>query len=84
MKPEGEREYFFDKPRNVKRVLRTFYGICAFLFVLDFVIHRHVIHPWEDLLGFYALFGFIACVALVLGAKEMRKVLMRREDYYDE
>ena len=84
MKPEGEREYFFDKAQNVTRVLRIFYAICAVLFVLDFAIHRHVIHPWESLLGFYAFFGFIACVTLVLIAKEMRKVLMRREDYYDE
>ena len=33
--------------------------------------------------GFYAGYGFVACVLLVLIAKEMRKLLMRREDYYD-
>ncbi|GAB4357364.1 MAG: hypothetical protein Kow006_25120 [Gammaproteobacteria bacterium] len=84
MKPKGEEEYFFDKPKNVQRVLRLFYAICALLFVVDFLFHRHVIHPWEQLWGFYAIFGFIACVALVLVAREMRKVVMRREDYYDE
>ena len=31
----------------------------------------------------YGIFGFVACVALVLIAKQLRKVLMRREDYYD-
>ena len=35
------------------------------------------------LFGFYAFFGFIACVALVLIAKQLRRVLLRREDYYD-
>jgi hypothetical protein len=34
------------------------------------------------LLGFY-IYGFVACVVLVVIAKEMRKVLMRKEDYYD-
>ena len=28
--------------------------------------------------------GAIACVLLVLIAKEMRKLVMRREDYYDD
>jgi len=42
------------------------------------------VHAWEALPGFYALFGFVACVVLVLIAKEMRKVLMRDEDYYDD
>jgi len=73
---------FFDNPKNVKRILIIFYVCCAFLFVLDFVIHRHVIHSWEDLWGFYPIFGFVSCVLLVLVAKKMRALLMRSEDYY--
>jgi hypothetical protein len=80
---KDERRYLFDDPRNVTRLLRGFYGICAFLAVLDLIVHRHVAHDWEKLVGFYALFGFTACVLLVLAAKQMRKVLMRKEDYYD-
>ena len=40
-------------------------------------------NAWEALWGFYAVFGFIACTVLILVAKEMRKFLMRKEDYYD-
>jgi len=83
MKDRDEKQYLFDKPENVSRLLRGFYLICAILFVLDFVLHRHVSLKWENIPGFYALFGFIACVVLVLVAKEMRKVVMRKEDYYD-
>jgi len=82
-KPTNHVSGYFDKTENVKKVLRVFYGICTGLLLLDFVHHRHVIHSWEHLWGFYALFGFIACVALVLIAKQMRKVLMRDEHYYD-
>jgi hypothetical protein len=32
---------------------------------------------------FYGLYGFVSCVLLVVAAKELRKVLMRSEDYYD-
>jgi len=77
------KQHLFDNPRNTRLVVRGLLLICAFLAFLDAVIHRHVSHPWEALFGFYALFGFVACVLLVLLAKEMRKLLMRPEDYYD-
>ncbi len=81
---EHDKTHFFDKPDNVRLVLRVFYGLCALLLLGDFVIHRHVYHSWERLWGFYPLFGFVACVLLVLIAKEMRKLLMRDEDYYEK
>ena len=79
-----EKKYIFDNPRNVKIVIYAVYVVCAVLFLLDFVIHRHVEHPWENLFGFYGIYGFVCCVFLVLAAKELRKVMMRKEDYYDE
>ena len=79
-----ENKYLFDNPKNVKRVLHFLYGCCALLFLLDFVIHRHVIHSWENLWGFYPLYGFVGCVVLVLVAKWMRTFLMRPEDYYGD
>lgn len=79
-----EKQHVFDKPENVRLLLRVFYSVCGVLFILDFILHRHIEHPWENLWGFYAVFGFIACVVLVLVAREMRKVLMRKEDYYDD
>ncbi len=78
-----ERRHIFDDPKNVKRLLRVFFVICVAVLGLDLIFDRYVIHPWEGIFGFYAIFGFVACVALVLIAKEMRKVVMRREDYYD-
>lgn len=79
---EGKK-YWFDDRSNIKRLLKWFYWICAVLLALDLVIHRHVIHAWENLFGFYGVFGFVACTVLVLVAKQMRKALMRSEDYYD-
>ena len=81
---DDEKAHIFDKPRNVRRVLRTLYAVCAVLFVTDFIYHRHDYASWEGWYGFYSIYGFVACVLLVLIAKEMRKVIMRREDYYDE
>lgn len=78
-----ERQHLFDKPENIRRLLRVFYLICALVLATDLVYHRHVVHAWESLTGFYALFGFIAYVSLVLLAKQLRKLVKRPEDYYD-
>ncbi|MDX1696746.1 MAG: hypothetical protein R3308_00580 [Thiohalobacterales bacterium] len=78
-----EQQHLFDKPENIRRLLRVLYLACALLLVLDLVIHRHVIHTWESLWGFYGIYGFLACIGLVLTARQLRKILKRPEDYYD-
>lgn len=84
MANQQEPDGFFDKPENIRKMLKVFYVICGLLVVADFVVHRHVYHDWENIPAFYAIYGFVGCTILVLIAKEMRKVLMRGEDYYDE
>lgn len=83
MDQTGKKTHLFDNPRNVSWLLRGFYVICILLFILDFILHRHVSHSWEGLTGFYAVFGFVACVTLVLVARQMRRILRRKEEYYD-
>lgn len=74
---------FFDHPKTVSRLVRGLVVICILLAAIDLFYHRHSSHPLEEIVGFYALYGFFACVILVLIAKEMRKLLMRSEDYYE-
>lgn len=81
---DNEQQDFFDKPANIQMMLRVFYVLCALLVLVDFVVHRHIYHDWENIPAFYAIYGFIGCVVLVLIAKAMRKVLMKEEDYYDK
>ena len=79
----NDKVHIFDKPQNVRRVLWALVAMCIATIGADFVYHRHIVHPWEGVWGFYAIYGFVACVVLVLVAKELRKLLMRPEDYYD-
>ena len=81
---DNEKQHLFDDPKNVKRLLWFLYISCALLFALDFVIHRHVAHSWENLWGFYPIYGFVSCSILVFVATWMRTFLMRPEDYYDK
>jgi hypothetical protein len=82
--PRNERRYLFDKPKNVKRLFRIYYSFLLFLLILEPFIHKHIYFPWEEWPAFYATFGFVACVALVLAAKYiLRPLVIRDEDYYD-
>ncbi len=75
---------WFDKPENVKKMLKVFYVCCVLLVVVDFIVHRHIYHRWENIPAFYAIYGFVGCSILVFVAKWMRTFLMRGENYYDE
>jgi hypothetical protein len=84
----SEKRHVFDNPRNIKLVVRGLFACSAALILLDLVIHRHLsfkdgVFETEAWFGYYSVYGFVACVLLVLAAKQMRKILMRAEDYYD-
>lgn len=82
--PESEESHVFDKPRNVKRLLRTFYVSLLVLLGIEFFVPKHPHFAWETWPEFYAVFGFVACVVLVVAAKYiLRPLVKRREDYYD-
>ncbi|MGQ8366837.1 hypothetical protein [Glaciecola sp. 1036] len=83
-KPNAEKIPFFDNPKNISIMLISFYVICGLLVILDFVVHRHIYVSFEEIPAFYAIYGFIACVVLVVIAKEMRKLVMRDENYYQD
>ena len=76
--------HMFDKPENVTRVLRIFFATLVILLGGDFFVHKHAFFPWEEWPEFYAIFGFVACVVLVLTAKYILRPLVKRdEDYYE-
>ena len=84
----GEKEWWLDDPANVKKLLKIFFISCGVLVFLDlfkyiFEVKHKVPGDLEMIPGFFGIYGFAGCVALVFIAKLMRKVLMRPEDYYD-
>ena len=87
----NERKRWLDDFENVRRVYRGLWIACLVLLVggegvLVWARGREAEHHgfgFESWPGFYALYGFAACVALVLAARELRKLLMRPEDYYE-
>lgn len=73
----------FDDPKNVKRILGIFYVSLVALLIADFFIHKHAEFPWEAAPNFFAVYGFVACVLVIFGAKLLRIFMKRDENYYD-
>jgi len=82
-------KYRLDRPQTVRRVYHIVIGICVVLGLIDVVnlalhfFHHHAYFSIEHVPNFYGFYGFVGCVFLVLAAKQLRRVLMRDEDYYD-
>ncbi len=72
--------------RSSATARRVLYGMLAVLVVLDiFVPKEHAVVAWEVWPGFSALYGFIACVVIILFSKWIgHAVLMVREAYYHD
>ena len=79
-----EKQRWLDSKKNVTKVYRGVWIACALLLLVEPFVHLHGHFAVEEWFGFYGFFGLIGCVGLVLGAKAMRVVLKRPEDYYDE
>jgi len=71
-----------DCPRVRQGIRYVLYILCALLVLADFVVHRHTVLELEKIPAFYALYGFMALVMVVLLAKGLRKLVGRDEDYY--
>ena len=70
---------------RTKTIKKIAYGILVLLVIVDFIIPRHEVHFFGDKIpGFWSLFGFIACVVIIIVSKWLGKNgLMKDEDYYD-
>jgi hypothetical protein len=74
--------HWLDEPRNVKRIWRIFLGVLALTVVVELAVPMHGRFAVESLFGFNAWFGFLACAAMIFGAKALALLLKRPDTYY--
>ncbi len=79
------KKSWLEKPANLRMLMIVTTVICIGLFCVDFFYHRHEIKniSWESWYGFYAIYGFAAYTFIVIAAHGLRKLVMKKEDYYD-
>jgi len=73
---------WLDNVKNVDRLVYGLYVICAALFLADFFYKKKTYLDLEDVTGFYGIYGFVMCFALVVCARIIRRFIMRDETYY--
>jgi hypothetical protein len=74
---------------RLKTVIRVGIAVLVLLAVIDaiplFVDKQHAHTSAEKFPFFWAVFGFLGCVLIILGSKAFGHAgIMKREDYYDE
>lgn len=76
---------WIENPGMLPRMWKIFVGILVVLVAVDvmFVTHEHTFLIFETIPGFSAVYGFVACTALVVIAKILRKICKRDMTYYE-
>lgn len=68
-----------------RNLLIAIYVWClAVMVVAGLFIHWHIYFGWQELIAFFAIYGFAACVFLIYFAKGLRLWLPKEEDYYEK
>ncbi len=75
--------------KHLRLVVRLSLALLAVLVLIDaipgLVSKEHAHTAAERFPGFWALFGFVGCVVLIVASKAFGHAgIMQREDYYDE
>lgn len=71
-----------ESAEKVRLAMFILVGVCALLFLIDFIVHRHAYAPKEGTPGFYAIVGFLTFSFVALLATALRWVVSRSENYY--
>lgn len=72
---------------RLKLLVRLSFVVLGLLILADaFLVNKEGAHTaMERIPGFWSVFGFVACVAIILVSKWFGHAgIMKREDYYDE
>lgn len=78
-----ENKRWLLRSENIRTLWIIFIAILIMTLVAGLFVHQHESFGIEDSFGFFAWYGFITCVGMVIFAKLLGLVLKRPEDYYD-
>jgi hypothetical protein len=76
--------HWLTRPATIRRLWQVFIAILAATLVAEAFVAHTPHFAVERLFGFYALYGFLACAALILIARVIGLVLKRPDTYYEK
>ena len=72
-----------DSPRGGRMAYRILLVLAAAAVAAGLFFKPHGHYQWETWFAFYGVYGFLCYFFLVVVARGLRKLVMRKEDYYD-
>lgn len=82
MPPSDGKDYWLARPSTIRLLWVVFIVILALTVLADLFIDHHGDFGIDGTIGFYAWYGFVSCVVLVIGSKGLSVLLKRKDDYY--
>ena len=76
-------DHWLARPATIRRLWIGFAIALALLGAADFLVHKHNYVGPDGWFGFYWVYGFGACVAMVVFAKVLGVLIKRPDSYYD-
>jgi hypothetical protein len=76
-------DHWLTGPASIKRLWILFIGILAATVLAESWVIGHPHFDIERLFAFNALFGFMACAAMIVVARVLALVLKRPDTYYE-
>jgi hypothetical protein len=76
--------HWLSRPKSIRILWWVFAAILALTVLAQIFVHVHDHFEVDGWFAFSAVFGFLACVAMVVFAKLLGFVLKRPDNYYDD
>lgn len=80
-KPEDM--HWLVRPKTIRKLWIGGIALLAVIVAMGSLAHPHVYFGIEGTFGFFAWYGLVTCVAMVVGAKLLGIILKRGDNYYD-
>ena len=77
------KKHWLYREENRSKLWKVSALILVLTIIAEFFIHLHVYFTVADFPGFQAIYGFLACVGMVIFARLLGYLIKRRDDYYD-
>ncbi len=77
------KQNWFYKKNTIKKLRIISSALFVLILLTEFFVALHPHFDIEKIFGFYAIFGFLSCVGLIIFAKLLGFLIKRKDDYYD-
>ena len=81
---DNEAKHWLVRPRTIRWLWIAFALILAGLALGDYFVHGHPSFAVDGTFAFYAWYGLLTSMAMVLFSKGLGVLLKRRDDYYHD